>query len=120
MDIQKIFSGLTDTHPDPKPPRRKRVTQYYSKCYYNSRIKPIFDARWAEELKRPIADGEKRPSEINIRNQVTEEMWNNESETFQKWLTGRRDEDHVKEMAKHERRVEESKNAPVSPAGQDM
>lgn len=87
-----------------------RMTQFYSKHYYNTRIKPVFDAEWAAAT----ADPNSKPSRIKILNSVTSRLWTNETPTFRAWLEGRRDDEHAKEVELHNKRVEESENALTS------
>lgn len=96
----------------PKPPRSKRMTQYYSKLYYSTRIKVAFDSAWAIEKAKP--DGAGKMSLIAVRNLVTERAWEAEPESFRKWLTEQRDKEHQKNLAAFKQNLEESKRVPDS------
>jgi len=95
-----------------KPLRSKRITQYYSKLYYNTRIKAAFDAAWALENVKP--DGAGKVSLSVVRNLVTEQAWEAEPESFRKWLIEQRDEEHKKNLAAFKQNLEESKRVPDS------
>ena len=95
-----------------KPPRSKRITQYYFKLYYNTRIKAAFDAAWALENVKPDRAG--KVSLIAVRNLVTEQAWEAEPESFRKWLIEQRDEEHKKNLAAFKQNLEESKRVPDS------
>lgn len=112
IEMQGIFNEMVDY--SPKPPRSMRMTQYYSKHYYSSRIKSVLLARWEEEQTRTLADGEKRSTRITVTNNVTKELWENESDVFKKWLMERRDAEHLKGLEERQKNIEEMNNAPES------
>lgn len=109
LEMEQLFNDITDAVP--KPPRRMRITQYYSKQYYNTRIKPVFDAEWANALTSP---GPEKPSRINILNTVTTRLWQNETSTFKTYLEQKRDEEHAKELEEHQKLVKEMEATPDS------
>jgi hypothetical protein len=109
LEVEQMFAEMTDALP--KPPKRMRITQFYSKRFYDTRIKPVFEAEWAatsspEDPKR---------SRINILNSVTTRLWENEPTSFRTWLEGQRDAEHARELAEHQIVIKELENAPSTP-----
>jgi hypothetical protein len=60
------------------------MTQYYSKKYYDTRIKSTFNAAMAIKMAKPAED---RKSHITVCTRVTEEAWSAEPEAFKTWVT---------------------------------
>jgi hypothetical protein len=110
--MDQLFNDITDAIP--KAPRRMRMTQYYSKHYYNTRIKATFETEWAVVLAKPDPPSDK-PSRINVLNSVTSRLWENESGTFKSWLEKKRDAEHAKEVEEHQKLVKELQTIPNSP-----
>lgn len=96
QEVEKMFMDLTDTVP--KAPRRMRMTQFYSKCYYDTRIKPVFETKWA--LIKSSSD-ELKPSRINVLNSITSQLWEGKLSSFKTWLEGQRDAEHARELEEH-------------------
>jgi hypothetical protein len=103
--MEQLLTDLKDGLP--KAPRRMHMTQFYSKHYYNTRIKPVFDAEWAAANADPNA----KPSCINILNSITSRLWESETPTFRAYLEGKRNEEHAKELEEHNRVVKELQTA---------
>ncbi|TRM58944.1 hypothetical protein BD626DRAFT_539743 [Schizophyllum amplum] len=72
---------------------KEHITQFYSKVYYSTKIKPTFDmifdaeiAAWETKVATWMAAGlqplEKRPVALPIRNKITLECWEKEPESF--------------------------------------
>jgi hypothetical protein len=97
---------------EPKLPRTKQITQYYSNKYYATRIKPAFEAAMAIERAKPAEDW---VAHIAVRNRVTNEAWAAEPETFTTWLTEERDSAHKKLVKEFKEKVAESRKDPCSP-----
>jgi len=109
LEMKQMFHDITDGIP--KAPCRMRITQYYLKNYYNSRIKNIFETEWAAAQAN---GGSNKPSRINVLNSVTNRLWQNESTTFKTWLESKRNEDHAKELEEHQKLVKELQTTPNS------
>lgn len=62
---------------EPPAPTRPRVIHFYSRRYYEARIKSRFEARWAAASKLS-----KPPAQITVHNVVTREAWAAETEPF--------------------------------------
>ncbi|KAJ6593076.1 hypothetical protein B0H19DRAFT_1245892 [Mycena capillaripes] len=62
---------------NPEPPVKTHLLHYYSHHFYDERIKPRFVARWAvmSRLEEP-------PAAVYLRNLVTRECWDGETEAF--------------------------------------
>lgn len=103
-EVEEMFAEMTGAVP--KPPRRMRITQFYSKHYYNTRIKQVFEAEWAAKTSDI--------SRISILNSVTNRLWEAEPQNFKTWLEGRRDEEHQKELEEHKKLVKELEKPPDS------
>ena len=95
-------------------PRTMRITQFYSKHYYSTRVKPAFDIAWANERKKPASDQE---THIAIRNRLTECAWRAESALFKESVTIQRDEAHKKLVEEFEKKESENKKFPDSAEG---
>ncbi|KII87539.1 hypothetical protein PLICRDRAFT_177280 [Plicaturopsis crispa FD-325 SS-3] len=98
----------------PSAPRKLRAVQYYSKRYYETRVKARFDAEWehvqaaweiVEESGNP--DGLRQPERISVCNRVTQEAYNEESEEFRQQLDGRAQAEHTVELEAFKARLEE-------------
>lgn len=107
IDVERLFTDMTDTAP--KAPRRMRMTQFYSKRFYDTRIKPVFDPEWAAVLASTEAT---KPSRINVLNSITSRLWENEPSSFKTWLQGQRDAAYERELEEHQRVVKEMETAP--------
>lgn len=99
--MEQVFNDMNDRLP--KAPRQMRMTQFYSKLYYNSQIKPVFEAELAAARAIPNTN----PSRINILNSVTSRLWESEASTFRSYLEGKRNKEHAKELKEHNKVVQE-------------
>ncbi|KAJ6570300.1 hypothetical protein DFH09DRAFT_1313492 [Mycena vulgaris] len=63
-------------------PTRSQPTHFFSRKFYEERIKGRFESAWALEVERTKNLGEEPPAEIKIRNEVTKEVWEEETEDF--------------------------------------
>jgi hypothetical protein len=86
-----------------------RMTQFYSKRYYDLRIKPVFEPAWSAILANTETT---KPSRINVLNSVTSTLWENEPSAFKTWLQGQRDAAYERELEEHQRVVKEMETAP--------
>jgi hypothetical protein len=75
-----LFTGVLDGAP-PKP-QRGRIVHFYSRKYYDTRIKSRVDARLASVKRRIENSGEEKPETIDIVSKVTAELWEDESAEF--------------------------------------
>lgn len=109
-ELEQMLLNITGE--EPKLPRTKRMTQYYSKKYYDTQIKSAFDGAMAIEMAKPAED---QKSHIAVRTQVTEEAWSAEPEVFKTWLMEQRDTAQKKLAEEFKQKVEEDKRDLDSP-----
>ncbi|KAJ7504116.1 hypothetical protein B0H11DRAFT_2221563 [Mycena galericulata] len=64
---------------DPPAPVKPRTLHFYSRRFYHARIKSRVTARWAAVQLLGL---EKPPKEITVRNAVTKECWEGETDEF--------------------------------------
>lgn len=110
IDVEQLFTRMSDAVP--KPPRRMRLTQFYSKRYYDSRIKPVFEAEWAITCASTEVP---KPSRINVLNSITSRLLDSEPPEFKVWLEKQRDAEHARELEEHQKVVKEMGDAPTTP-----
>jgi hypothetical protein len=79
--FKELFTGVLDGAP-PKP-QRSQITHFYSRHYYEKRVKSAFDACWDSLQRCARFTGEKVPADIAVKNQVIKEMWDDELPEFQ-------------------------------------
>jgi hypothetical protein len=108
IEIEKTFHEMTKTIPT--APKIKRSTQFYSKKYYDTRVKPTVDAEW--EL---VKDTLPQPKHIAFSNKVTERMYEGESQSFKDRMDVERNEEHLDDMTKYKRIVDRLEALPDSP-----
>ncbi|KAJ6464242.1 hypothetical protein C8R47DRAFT_1079626 [Mycena vitilis] len=73
---------------DPPQPVKTRILHYYSRHFYDQRIKPLFTTRWAAASRLPNA-----PKPVTLRNKVTKEAWAAEPEEFKQEVMASREAD---------------------------
>lgn len=102
-----------------------QVVQYYSTLYYSTRIKPAFEAAFTEETEKaerqlvewagvdPPA-GWSRPKHLPVRNRVTAECWNRETQSFKDSVTAAHKEEVERQRAAFASAMELASN-PTTP-----
>jgi hypothetical protein len=79
---QKSFKQLFDQKAlEPPAPVKCRILHFYSQHFYHERIKGRVEARWEEVSQMSLA---KPLALVNMRNIVTREAWESESEEFKR------------------------------------
>ncbi|KAJ7028994.1 hypothetical protein C8F04DRAFT_1265389 [Mycena alexandri] len=78
----EMFTGVLDGAP-PKP-TRPQIGHYYSRKFYDSRVKTRADARIASLKRRAVHEGLPEPKVIDIISKVTKEVWEEETPEFRK------------------------------------
>lgn len=96
--LARAFEDMVKSSRPPKP-HRARATHYYSKHYYDDRIKLFFDKAWKKAEDKAKLQEVDLPPVIKIRNEVTQERWANEPAEF-KAMIGRRIEEEYAEAVK--------------------
>lgn len=92
MEIKTTLSKIASTLP--KPPRRTRMSQFYSRTYYPLRCKTEFEPLWQHEQTRVLAPGEKRMRQLDLANKLAIEAYEKETQEFKDWLEGEREKEH--------------------------
>ncbi|KAJ7747607.1 hypothetical protein B0H14DRAFT_3604655 [Mycena olivaceomarginata] len=79
--FQELFTGVLDGAP-PKP-QRGRLLHFYSRKFYDSRIKEDAEERMVSLTRRAELAGEAAPKRIDVIAKVTAECWEQETVEFQ-------------------------------------
>ncbi|KAJ7712788.1 hypothetical protein B0H16DRAFT_1479102, partial [Mycena metata] len=78
----EMFTGVLDGAP--AKPTRGQLGHYYSRKFYDTRVKARADARIAVLNRRAELTGEEPPKKIDVISKVTKEVWEEETPEFQK------------------------------------
>ncbi|KAJ6476008.1 hypothetical protein C8R47DRAFT_1220475 [Mycena vitilis] len=76
----ELFTGVLDGAP-PKP-QRGRIEHFYSRKFYETRVKPTVDERLAQMKRVALRTGKPPPEAIDIISKVTAEVWEGETPSF--------------------------------------
>ncbi|KAJ7030298.1 hypothetical protein C8F04DRAFT_1264061 [Mycena alexandri] len=81
---KELFAGVLGGIPTNGPayPRKSQPLHFYSRQYYDDRVKARFDKAWATELARAEALEQEPTAEIKIRNAITREVFQEDSQEF--------------------------------------
>ncbi|KAJ6451146.1 hypothetical protein C8R45DRAFT_1113690 [Mycena sanguinolenta] len=79
--FKELFAGVLD-YAQPKP-QRGQLRHFYSRRYFDSRVKLRYEERMAALKRRAGHTGEKVPAPLALQNQVTKEVWDDETPAFQ-------------------------------------
>ncbi|RDX39964.1 hypothetical protein OH76DRAFT_1423985 [Lentinus brumalis] len=82
-----------------KPPRRMQTLQFYSKLYYDTRIKATVDAEWPKIVAQAGAKGAPPPKRLKHQNTVVARKFAAETAEFQVALKRQRDAEFEEEYA---------------------
>lgn len=99
--LTKAFEEMVKVNCTPKP-HRSRATHYYSKHYYNDRVKPWFDHAMKQAKVEAECNNEPPPPIIKVRNRVTLERWNQETPEFKRMIAQRIEEEYEEATKKWE------------------
>ncbi|KAJ7030501.1 hypothetical protein C8F04DRAFT_1263801 [Mycena alexandri] len=89
----EIMAGIEST--GPSYPKRAQPIHFYSRKYYEEKVKARFEARWATEVQRAKDLEMPEPEAIKIRNAVTKEVFEEETPEFQAELKLAVEAEHV-------------------------
>ncbi|KAJ7460127.1 hypothetical protein B0H11DRAFT_1691506, partial [Mycena galericulata] len=78
--FSELFTGVLDGAP-PKP-QRPKIVNFFSRKFYDTLVKSRFDDRMASLTRRKARTGEEVPAEIQVRNAVTKEVWDEQTFAF--------------------------------------
>ncbi len=82
-----------------KAPRRMQTQQFYSKLYYDTRIKATVDAEWPRIVAEAGAKGTPPPKRLKHQNRVVAQFFASETREFQAALIAQRDAEYDEELA---------------------
>lgn len=100
-------------------PCKKSAFQTYTKQYYQSRIKPEYQRRWATltreydeatEAER-VEKGLQEPVSVSVRTLLNHEFWKSESEEFRQGIENEVAQEHLQALEEWQKRKKE----PVTP-----
>lgn len=95
--ISEMLDAFVDVAP--KPPRKDQLQHVYSRLYYNGRIKAPYEEEYSRLLKEAKARGdEKMPSNLNVRNQIRQRLWEAESDEVKAEVAKVAEEEHQKKL----------------------
>jgi hypothetical protein len=80
--FQELFTGVLDGAP-PKP-QRGRMAHFYSRKFYDTRIKEEVEERLASLTRHAEREGGPPPKRIDVIAKVTAECWDRETPEFQR------------------------------------
>ncbi|KAJ6450013.1 hypothetical protein C8R47DRAFT_1230448 [Mycena vitilis] len=80
----EIVGGMDNAGPG--HPKRAHLIHFYSRRYYDERVKARFEASYAVEKQLAKDLGKEAPAEVKIRNEITREVFDEENEEFQEEL----------------------------------
>lgn len=103
MEFKSTLSQIANTLP--KPPRRTRITQFYSKNYYPLRYKNEFEPAWLHEQNRELLPGEKRMKQLDLANKLATEAYEKEPQEFKDWLEGEREKAYEAKVKAYEEKM---------------
>ena len=89
----------------PEKPKNLPPWQYYSSRHYHERVKAAFNEEWARISKKVIAEREKPDTEISVRSDVTQHMYEQESEEFKEQLKLEAKEDYNRRLAEYNKQL---------------
>lgn len=104
MEIKTTLANISNTLP--KCPRRTRMSQFYSRSYFPSKIRPVFEPLWAHEQNRVLMPGEKRLTQLQLTNNVVKGFWEKETPEFREWLAGEQEKEHQENITKYKQKME--------------
>ncbi|KAJ7027469.1 hypothetical protein C8F04DRAFT_1267041 [Mycena alexandri] len=88
-----ILSGIEST--GPSYPKRAQPIHFFSRKYYDDKVKARFEARWKVEVQRAEDLEMDEPEAIKIRNEVTKQVYEEQTEEFQAELRLAVEAEHV-------------------------
>jgi hypothetical protein len=95
--FKELFTGVLDSAP--LKPQRGRLNHFYSRKFYDTRIKPHVDARMESLKRRAEFAGEAEPELIDVVAKVTAEQWELETPEFQRECEVAKEREHDQAVA---------------------
>ncbi|KAF7373976.1 hypothetical protein MSAN_00610300 [Mycena sanguinolenta] len=78
--FKELFTGILDGAPP--TPQRPRMVHFYSRKFYDDRVKPYVEERLEALTRRAELSGEDLPRKIDVISKVTAERWEAETAGF--------------------------------------
>lgn len=92
MEIQKLFEDMAS--PAAPKPRAKQLVHFYSKMFWDVKIKHAVDIQWAAQQQlQLLSTCPKKFTKFEYSNKVTEEMFKAEPAEVQEMVKVRRNQD---------------------------
>ncbi|KAJ7633768.1 hypothetical protein DFH06DRAFT_1336855 [Mycena polygramma] len=91
-----MFKELLHAKPDAAEgkPVKGQTWQFYSKLYYEERVKAEFEREWAIEVQRAKDLELPAPHDVKVRGDVTRRMWGGETPEFQAEVIAKMNKEH--------------------------
>ncbi|KAJ6478369.1 hypothetical protein C8R45DRAFT_934138 [Mycena sanguinolenta] len=94
--FKELFTGALDNAP--LKPQRRRTNHFYSRKFYETRIKVHVEERMESLIRRAQLSGEEPPKLIDIVAKVTAERWDQETPEFRLECEIAKDREHEQAM----------------------
>ncbi|KAJ7437069.1 hypothetical protein B0H11DRAFT_2255634 [Mycena galericulata] len=106
--VDALLSGLGG----PRKPRKRRALHEYSEKYYESRVKPLFDAEMEKQMAAwEGGELEKKPEAVNVRNKVLGKQWAAETAAFRARVEAEVVQAHEDAMEEYDAALEAARGA---------
>ncbi|KAJ7507625.1 hypothetical protein B0H11DRAFT_2218460 [Mycena galericulata] len=106
--VDALLSGLGG----PRKPRKRRTLHEYSEKYYESRVKPLFDAEMEKQMAAwEGGELEKKPEAVNVRNKVLGKQWAAETAAFRARVEAEVVQAHEDAMEEYDAALEAARGA---------
>ncbi|KZP02101.1 hypothetical protein FIBSPDRAFT_970462, partial [Athelia psychrophila] len=114
MEIQKLFDDMSS--PAIPKPRAKQLVHFYSKKFFDLKIKHVVDIQWpVQQQQQLLSTSQKKYTKFEFSNKVTEEMWKAEPAEVRELIRLQRNEDTQVRMKEWEDMELAKKKRPDSP-----
>ncbi|KAF7973149.1 hypothetical protein HWV62_15923 [Athelia sp. TMB] len=100
MDIKTTLTKINKTLP--KPPRRTRMSQFYSRTYLHQRSGVDVQKLWVDYQAKPVGPGEKQMKYLDFVNKLAAEWYEKETPQFKEWLKAEREKEHIVNLKEYQ------------------
>ncbi len=76
-----------------------QTMQFYSKLYYESRVKALVDAEWPQLVAQAGSKGAPMPKRLKLQNSILDRVWQAETNEFRAAVQAQRDTEFEEELA---------------------
>ena len=108
-DKSGVTFTLLDVAPPPEKPRKMTLWQYFSKKYYDRRVKVHYDAQWARVKKYHLGD-----PPLTVLKETIEAIMDAETEEFRTQLQQTLNAEHKEAMRVYNEQMEGIERAQTS------